>query len=282
MILEETLFGKKRSMLFRMDETRIIKIYDQEIEIKDIINDCNAARFLMKNGIPCVLSYELVRIQEAYGIIYHLPGVKTLGQILSEEPETMSYWAEVLVDFLCRAQRISVCEDLFAFADEVFLDWVQKDMGMSRSVPAKKLEQLLKKIPKEHSLVFGNLHCGNVLVWKGDLFLLDLNQIYIGHPIYGISKMFLTYELEQKGANTSTIEKFGLTIGQTERFWKIFKEAYGRKENWMHPLLPELFGNMVFLSGVISREEIPFREKEEIIQYLTEGIIQIEAILPQE
>lgn len=78
------------------------------------------------------------------------------------------------------------------------------------------------------------------------------------------------------------VEQFGLTIEQTEQFWMKFKEAYGKRETWMHPLLPELFGNIVFLSGMISREEIPFREKEEILRYLTDGMMQIEAILPQE
>ena len=229
MTLEKKLFGKKKSMLFRMDEGRLIKLYDPEIGLKDVIHDCCMTEFLLKRGASCVLSYDLTNIRGAYGLIYHLPDVRTLGQVISAEPERMEYWAEAFADFFCSIQDISMEEDSVEEAEEVFVSWVKKGMREFDPKLEKSMENIIHSIPKRNSLVLGNLHCGNVLVWHGNLFLLDIDQIYIGHPIYGISKMFLEYELGQKDGNAFMVEHFGLTIEQTEQFWIKFKEAYRKR-----------------------------------------------------
>lgn len=137
MTVKEELFGEKRSMLFRMDENRLIKLYDPELGLMDVMHDCCMTKLLLKHGVSCVLSYDLTNIRGAYGIIYHLPAVRTLGQVISAETERMGYWAEKFADFFCSIQSISMEEDIFEEAEVAFLSWAKK--GMDEFAPGLEM-----------------------------------------------------------------------------------------------------------------------------------------------
>ena len=161
---ELSIFRKKRSMLFRKDENTIVKLYDPSCLSAEIKEDIRVAEKLMGREVPCVISYDLTLTGGAYGIEYFLPGVRTLGQRISEESSRTGFWAEKFAVFLKELKKVSFEPGELEDISRQFRLWTDRGKDFFSAQEQRRILELFDKIPESRSFACGNIHCGNVLV----------------------------------------------------------------------------------------------------------------------
>lgn len=263
---KEYVLPKKRSMLYRKDESRIVRLFDPICTLEEIKAGWQTVRCLIRRGIPCVVSQDLVEMAGTYAVIYELPGVRTLGQVISEYPEDMELWAERTADFLHRIQQVTFEEGELEDVEKQLSHWQKRGEGIFSAEDCQKIRGLFDAIPKKNSLFLGNIHCGNILVQGDDLFLIDVDRAFIGNPVYELAGMFLNHEFARIKGDEYAREHMALTSLEAEWFYQEFQSAYlrGEKEH-IEPELPKLLGLVLLLWGLVGNESIPPEIRSRII-----------------
>ena len=88
------------SRVYQLDEDKIIKVFYPGRTAEEIEEERSASRRAFIKGVPTAITYQLVRVDDSYGIIYELIEADTLAGIIHKSPEKLETYAKKAADVL--------------------------------------------------------------------------------------------------------------------------------------------------------------------------------------
>jgi thiamine kinase-like enzyme len=98
------------------------------------------------------------------------------------------------------------------------------DAGFYTSEEVEKLNKIVDKIPYKNTFIHQDFHPGNIMLQKGEIVLIDVEDAGLGHPVLDLSSMYLVYITAQKSKWKTT--DMGITKQQFSRIWDIIIRKY--------------------------------------------------------
>ena len=213
---------------YALDENRILKIYNNQdfsqVEAWyrniSLVDDC---------GIRCAKAYELVRVENGYGIVFERLKGRNLGWTINENPDKLETLAEKMGLLLKNIHATKDPTHTFESVTERMkksLDIIT-EKKMIGNDQRQMVMNFLDAVSERDTLIHGDFHEGNILVDENEeLVLIDLDRVGVGHPIYDLIGNYLNHEAMIARNPDFALRSWGLDAKRIMRIKRIMLETY--------------------------------------------------------
>ncbi len=180
--------------VYRLDPDTIIKVYLNPDSLPDIRRERELARKAFVLGIPTAIPYDVVKVGEGYGSVFELLNARSLAKLIIAEPEKLDEYVRVYVDLLKKIHATQVQPGDMPDMKAVALGWADFLRDHLPPEQFKKLRGLIEAVPEDHHMLHGDYHIKNVMVQNGEVLLIDMDTLCMGHPVFEFASVFLAYQ----------------------------------------------------------------------------------------
>ncbi len=179
--------------VYRINPEIIIKVYNNKDALPDIKRETDLARKAFVLGIPTAIPFDVVKVNDGFGSVFELLNAKSFSKILNETPEKIDECVKMYVDLLKKIHSTHVKKRDMPDMKAVALNWAK---FLKDYIPREKNEKLIKlvrDVPERDTMIHGDYHTKNVMLQNGEILLIDMDTLSMGHPIFELASMFLGF-----------------------------------------------------------------------------------------
>ncbi|MBQ8012787.1 MAG: phosphotransferase [Treponema sp.] len=182
-------FGK----VYRTDPETIVKVYTANFSLEAIQQERDTAQKAFLMGVPTAISYDVVKCDESYGVVYELLNAKTTAQIMNAEPERIPEIGKKSANLLKQLHQISVDEGALPDRKKDLIEWVDKILPVIEPSEAEEIRTFIKNIPDSRHFLHGDFNSKNIMVNGDEFLLIDIGDAAFGHPVFDVAGLVLAY-----------------------------------------------------------------------------------------
>lgn len=222
----EILGEGANATVYRIDDDTVVKVYKNGEGLDEITHERENARLALILGVPTAISYDVVRVGSSFGSVFELLNAHSFSKILADEPERMDWCVKEYVDMLNTIHSITVPDGkLPAIKDEAIGD-IKRMMHLLPIEAAEKLLRMAEEIPDTNGLIHGDYHTQNIVLASGEVLLIDMDKLSVGHPVFELARIFNAY-VGFSEYDPGVVLKFqGFDQKTADEFWKRSLRAY--------------------------------------------------------
>lgn len=229
------LIGKgANGAVYRLDPETIVKVYFDSDALAEIDRERDLARRAFVLGVPTAIPYDVVRVGEGYGSVFELLDARSIADVLKEDPSKLSELVPIYVGVLRKLHSAKLTPGEIPPANRKLLRAPELFKTVLSEEKADKLVRLIREVPDDGTLIHGDYHVKNVMLMDGEGFLIDMDTLSTGHPVFEFGNMFASY----RGFNEPDLSRndafFGiphsLSCELFDRSLKLFFEGRERSE----------------------------------------------------
>ena len=218
--------------VYHFNDELVVKVYNHNNTYRDVEQEIALSRKAFILGIPTAISFGIVSVGDRYGAMYELVDSETLSGCISRSPEQTNRLAKMMAEIAHTIHTVEISEaDTFPEAYTRVCGYIEEGIGRENADLARKCKALLDALPATCSLLHGDFHTGNVVLQKGEPFLIDMARLSTGHPILEISDMYYFYVLMGEDSPVSVENFMGFSYETAQRFFRDFLRHYLKTED---------------------------------------------------
>ena len=227
--------------VYRLDEETIAKVYRPGTPLETVEHEVKNAKDALVAGVPTAISYDIVRADGDYAIVFELVNPVALSFSLAAHPERERDYARAYADLLKVMNSTELDPAEYDSLKQSYLDYCESDITKAALTDEERaaLRAVIESIPDRRTMVHGDYHPGNVMLQGDEPLLIDMAEISYGHPIFDLLSAYLMLGIPN---DDITMPSLGLTAEQCRRFWQTFLEEYFGTDD---PAAIERLGNLI-------------------------------------
>lgn len=202
------------SMVYRLDRDTIVKVYTRGTSIEDIERELNLAKEAFILGIPTAISFDIVKVNNSFGVRFELLDSVSLRDLFRDNPNDFDKLIKEYAELLLKINNTETNDPNLPDAKEKWIDKLTQIKEFIDKNHYEKLMGMIKNIPDRNTFVHGDCHFKNIMMQNGEPLLIDMDTLSKGHPIFelasGLYAPYVAYEEDDKG--------------NTERFFGVSSE----------------------------------------------------------
>ena len=181
--------------VYRADKETVIKVFNKNVSPDMITNESAKAKSAFVFGVPTAISYDLVRVDESYGLVYELLDAKDLLDVIVNDRANIEEYIKKFALEMRKMHTIEV-DDGFDDVKKVTADYLGFLEGkVCTAEEVEKMRAVINSIPNRNTFIHGDAHIGNVMLQNGEFMFIDLSNAGKGHPIFDMVSMCLVFKL---------------------------------------------------------------------------------------
>ena len=150
-----------------------------------------------------------------------------------------------------------------------------------------KLKKILETIPESDHVIHGDYHMKNVMLQNGEPMLIDMDNISLGHPIFDLQALYVTYKAFEEDDPGNSEAFLGMSSELTDFIWKRIKELYfettdpevlEKKEDQIRVVAGVRFMYLLVVSGMKETELGKLRIKH-TVEHFRELLDKLETLV---
>ena len=212
--------------VYRYDDETILKTYFAKDALPEIKQERENARRAFVLGINTAIPYGIVRVGDGYGTVTELLNAVSVTKLIRNNPDDMSEAAKYYIDMLKSIHATEVEDGEVPDMKETALNWADFVAAHIPEDQAKKLRTLIEAVPKQNTLMHGDYHTNNIMVQNGEPLLIDMDTLCMGHPVFELGSMFNAFIGYSELDHQVTVNFFGYTHEDAEKFWDMSLKMY--------------------------------------------------------
>lgn len=206
--------------VYRIDRDTIVKVYLNPDSLPDIHRERELARKAFVLGIPTAIPYDVVRVGDGYGSVFELLNAKSFAKIIIEDPTKLDEVIEMSVDLLKKIHGTVVKKGDMPDMKEVVLGWAEFLKDYLPDTQYNKLHSLIEAVPEDNHMMHGDYHLKNVMLQDGEVLLIDMDTLCMGHPIFELASVFNAYVGFSELDHSVSMSFLGIPHETTEKIWE--------------------------------------------------------------
>ena len=212
--------------VYRIDDETIVKVYNTPDAIDMIKNEQRMAKAAFVAGIPTAISFDMVRVGEGYGSVFEMLHAKTYNDLIIEEPDNADEIIESYVNFLKLVHETKMEKDRLPSAKNIFLEILYNVKDYFNDDLYGRIKDFIEKIPDMENVVHGDFQMKNVMLSDGEPMLIDMDTLSVGHPIFDLQGLYVTYKLFKEDEPDNTLNFLGISSEMADHIWDRIIEIY--------------------------------------------------------
>lgn len=183
------------SNVYRLEGDTIVKVFIRDTSIENIHREQLLAKEAFLSGIPTAITYDIVKVDGKYGVIFESIDGGTLTWQITNNPDKLDEYITDYADLLktidstvptASTQKLINMAD---FANEK-LDVIK---GHITAEEYAKSKELLRKLERTNTYLHSDCHTGNIMIQNGEYLLIDMDTLCTGNPVFELAAMYFTY-----------------------------------------------------------------------------------------
>lgn len=196
--------------VYRLDPETIVKVYTAGLSLEAIQQERDTAQKAFLLGVPTAISYDVVKCNEGYGVVFELLNAKTTAQIMDADRERIPEIGTKCANLLKSLHEIQIEDDSFPDRKKELLDMVDKIQPILEPSEADEIRAFINKIPESRSFLHGDFNSKNIMVNGDEFLLIDIGDAAFGHPVFDVTGLLLAYLYLPKSQMMSEEERYRL------------------------------------------------------------------------
>ena len=212
--------------VYRVDNDNVVKTYKNADALSEIQHEREVAKLALVLGIPTAISYDVVRVDDSYGSVFELLDTTSFAKILANEPDKFEWCVDEYIGLLRTIHATDVPEGKLPHIKDTALEWIGRLEGRLSNETYAKVRKMIDEAPDFGHMIHGDYHTKNVVLSGGEVLLIDMDTLAVGHPIFELAQMYNSF-LGFSEQDHEIVKKFqGFDFETAERFWKASLAAY--------------------------------------------------------
>ena len=211
--------------IYRINDEQILKVFNN-ITPEELQKQKDSAVEVFKAMVPTVISFEMVKVGDKYGLIYEFLDSTSVGKELADHPERVREIGEIMGTLLKELHEAPRKDLKLEYMNDRVNSWIDRiENKFIKEKDARMLRQIVKAIPRGDCLLHCDFHEGNVMIHNGEYVLIDIDEVCIGHPLYDMTYHYINHELLAKQPEM-LLKSTGLTPKLAKQSARITRETY--------------------------------------------------------
>ena len=214
--------------VYRMDDETVLKVFHPNISFDLLISKENQkARNAFVYGVPTAIPYDIVKVDDRYGIVYEMIKSKDLATVMSEDKSKIEDYMKMFAKTVREMHNIHVEAGKL---DDLKTSSINA-LGYFKSVMTdeeiQKVQKVYENIPDSNVFIHGDCHMGNAMLQDGELMFIDLSSGGMGHPIFDMVSMYSIYErADNDKARAASPMLHLFSSDEIKKMWDVFIHTY--------------------------------------------------------
>ena len=205
--------------VYRIDGDNVVKTYKNADALGDIQHEREVARLALVLGIPTAISYDVVKVGDSYGSVFELLDAKSFAKILAREPEKFDWCVSEYVKMLKKIHSTLVPAGKLPSFKEKILKGVRRTKDVLPEELGEKIVNMTEAIPEDDHMLHGDYHTKNIVLSGGEVLVIDMDTLSVGHPIFDLMRMYNAYIGYSKNDPDVILKFQGFSQDVADRFW---------------------------------------------------------------
>lgn len=199
------LIGKGfASRVYELDNGDVVKVLRSGTRA-DAEREIALAKWAFRKGLPTAISYDVIDADGQPGLVFESLGRGNLRNVFRDHPEESEAMMVRYLDLLRTINSIRDDEELLPSAAEKYRAALATIADLLTPEENTRMSALLDSIPYRPTLIHGDCQIKNVRVMNGELYLIDLDTLSRGNPIFELAALFCCYrgysDLDDSGSD---------------------------------------------------------------------------------
>ncbi|MBO4267486.1 MAG: ATP-binding protein [Lachnospiraceae bacterium] len=218
-------------ILYRIDQDNLVKVYKNANALEEIRNEREVAKLALVLGIPTAISYDVVKVGDSYGSVFELLNAQSLSSIMASSPDKFDWCVDEFVKMLRKIHSTEVPAGKLPDMKETALKWADFLKDYLPEDAFSRLKKLIEDIPHDDHMIHGDYHTNNLEYQDGEVLLIDMDTLAIGHPVFELASMFNAYVGFGELDHSIPKEFLGLDKDVANDFWHKTLAKYLETDN---------------------------------------------------
>ena len=181
--------------VYRLDEDTIIKVYSNSTPVEVIRQEREFAQRAFLAGVPTAISFDMVKVDDSYGIVFELVRADTLAKRINADKERYDWYATAYADLFKGIHQIETEPGALPSTKDIYHGLINK-MGEKwySAAECDTLHKLIDLIPDRNTIIHNDFHTQNVMLQNGELLLIDMAEISHGHPVFDLGASYFVHQ----------------------------------------------------------------------------------------
>lgn len=182
--------------VYQLGEDQIIKVYREGIDLSEIEEEKKKSKAAFVLGVPTAISFEVIEVENSYGIIFEMLNGKTIAEVMNQSPQKLEEYTVKFAALAKQLHSIEIPEDneFFPARKEVLKEKVQGLSFLSDNQKNNICSYLDQELDNSQRFCLHcDLHTKNVFVCNEELLLIDVGDLSYGEPILDVANMLKSY-----------------------------------------------------------------------------------------
>ncbi|MCR5202123.1 MAG: STAS domain-containing protein [Lachnospiraceae bacterium] len=257
----EFLWDSINCKIYKSGPENLIKVYNPNITIDQVEKERKLTQKAMIDGVPTIISFDIVKCNSSYGLIYELINSKSISTMISENPDSVTATAKECASLLKQMHEVKPETKDFPLAKNAFIKWIDTLDKILKPKDINVIKTYIKGLPDGDSFINGEFYGKNIMSSDGELCVFNLEKATIGHPIFDLAPMYFLHlllprfpELYKKHAKTARLI---LPMGTYNDVMKIAKLNPTDILGFDYTLAPKFYNQLVIsYFGLKTPEEL--------------------------
>ena len=216
------------STVYRIDKDTIIKVFNRTSDPEQIERELKLAKEAFVRGIPTAISFDIVKVDDKYGVRFEMLDCMPLRDAFINNPEQYESLVERYAKLLKKINTTE-CDDVaIPMIKYKMIEKLESFKDEFEPKVYEKCHKLLSDVPDRNTFIHGDCHFKNIMVQGDELLLIDMDTLSRGHPIFELARLRAPYIAFEE-----------LMPGNSTTFFKIGKELI---DKIYHDLIVKYFG----------------------------------------
>ncbi len=205
--------------VYRLAQDTVVKVYNENVDLESIRHEREVAKLALILGIPTAISYNVVKVGDRYGSVYELLNARSFSKLIANDPEKLDWCVGEYAELLKTIHGTIVPQGKLPDIKETVLSWTSFLRDYLPKEAADKLQKLVEDVPYDSHMIHGDYHTRNLQLQNGEVFLIDMDTLSVGNPIFELASIFNSligfYELDHDAVKL--FQGYDYETGRT--FW---------------------------------------------------------------
>ena len=219
------------STVYRVDKDTIVKVFNRVSDPHQIERELKLAKQAFILGIPTAISFDIVRAGNKLGVCFEMLDCSSLKTLVAEHPEKAEEYLDKYVELLkkinttvCTSPEIPKMKDIYEYKVNYIKPYLDEEHF-------NKLKKIVGDIEERQTFIHGDCHFKNIMVQEGELILIDMDTLSVGHPIFEFAQLYAPYVAFDEDEPGNCQRFFGIPGEHAKALFYILLNRYIGKED---------------------------------------------------
>lgn len=179
--------------VYRLDSETVVKVYKNPDALPEINRERELARKAFVLGLPTAIPFDIVKVGNSFGSVFELLNARSMTKSIRSDPDHIDQYIDQYVELLSLIHSTEDPKGEIPRKKDTVCEWADWLKGHMNEELRQKYISLIQNIPETNTLNHGDYHINNVEMQDGEVMLIDMDTLSIGHPIFDIAGMYIAY-----------------------------------------------------------------------------------------